>query len=100
MIPVMPSTKTDKSAIDLAGVEAGEKMLVLWAVEPPGSTAQSNLADQNIRSAIRHEQHKLDFILRANRSFPILEYGFLCLNENVLLGRTAHGIQEFAMGLQ
>lgn len=41
-------------------------MLVFWAVEPPGSTAQSNLADQNIRSAIRHEQHKLDFILRVN----------------------------------
>ena len=66
MIPVTTSTKTDKSAIDLAGVEAGEKMLVLWVVEPPGSTAQSNLADQNIRSAIRHEHHKLDFILRVN----------------------------------
>ena len=79
MIPVTTSTKTDKSAIDLAGVEAGEKMLVFWAVEPPGSTAQSNLADQNIRRAIRDEQHKLDFILRVNRSFPMREYGFLYL---------------------
>jgi hypothetical protein len=68
MIPVTTSTKTDKSAIDLAGVEAGEKMLVVWAVEPPGSTAQSDLADQNIRSAIRRERHKLDFILSVNIS--------------------------------
>ena len=75
-------------------------MPVFWAVEPPGSTAQSNLADQNIRRAIRDEQHKLDFILRVNRSFPIREYGFLYLNENDLLGRTAHGTQEFVMGLQ
>src|SRR4029077_7938022 len=66
MIPVMPSTKTDKSAIDLAGVEAGEKMFVLWGVEPPGPTAQSDLADQNTRSAIRHERHTLDFILSVN----------------------------------
>jgi hypothetical protein len=28
MIPVITSTKTDKSAIDLAGVEAGAKMFV------------------------------------------------------------------------
>lgn len=41
-------------------------MLVLWAVEPPGSTAQSNLADQNIRSALRHERHELDFSLCVN----------------------------------
>jgi hypothetical protein len=28
MIPVMTTTKADKSTIDLAGVEAGEKMFV------------------------------------------------------------------------
>ena len=62
----MASTKTDKSAIDLAGVEAGEKMLVLWAVEPPGSTAQSGVMDQNRRSAICQPESKLDFILSVN----------------------------------
>ena len=62
----MTSTKTDTSAIDLAGVEAGEKMLVPWPVEPPGSTAQSGLADQNRRSAICQPHSKLDFILSVN----------------------------------
>lgn len=32
MTPVMTSTKTDKLAIDLAGVDAGAKMLVVPAV--------------------------------------------------------------------
>jgi hypothetical protein len=105
MIPVTTTTKTDKSAIDLAGVEAGEKMLVFWAVEPLGSSAQSNLADQNIRSAIRHEQHSLDFILRANIYLLPLKTELLpqrrtIRSSNDLLGCTAHGIQEFVMGLQ
>lgn len=59
----MTSTKTDSSTMDLAGVEAGEKMLVLWVVEPLGSADQSGLADQNRRSAMRQAQPKLDFIL-------------------------------------
>jgi hypothetical protein len=63
MIPVMTSTKTDSSTMDLAGVEAGEQMLVLWVVEPLGSADQSGLADQNRRRAIRQAQSKLDFIL-------------------------------------
>src|ERR1700732_654372 len=66
MIPVMTSTKTDSSTIDLAGVEAGEKMLVLWGVEPLGPADQSDLADQNRRSAIRQAQSKLDFLLLLN----------------------------------
>jgi hypothetical protein len=63
MIPVMTSTKTDSSTMNLAGVEAGEKMLVLWVVELLGADDQSGLADQNRRSAIRQAQSKLDFIL-------------------------------------
>jgi hypothetical protein len=54
----------------LAGVEAGEKMLVLWAVEPPGSTAQSGLADQNRRSASWRPRSKLDFIRSVNIHLP------------------------------
>src|SRR5580704_14523866 len=105
MIPVTTSTKTDKSAIDLAGVEAGEKMLMLWAVEPPGSTAQSNLADENIGSAIRDEQQKLDFLLRVNIYLLPLKTELLpqrrtIRSSNNLLRRTAHRIQEFVMGLQ
>src|SRR5580693_1573443 len=69
MTPVMTSTKTDRSTIDLAGVEAGEKMLVLWSVERPGATAQSDLADQNKRSAVCQPAHKVEFVLRADISF-------------------------------
>jgi hypothetical protein len=80
-------------------------MLVLWAVEPPGSTAQSNLADQNIRIAIRPERHKLDFVLRVNIYLLPLKTELLpqrrtIRSSNDLLGRTAHGIQEFVMGLE
>jgi hypothetical protein len=80
-------------------------MLVLWAVEPPGSTAQSNLADQNIGSAIRHEQQKLDFLLRVNIYLLPLKTELLpqrrtIRSSNNLLRRTAHRIQEFVMGLQ
>jgi hypothetical protein len=66
MIPVITSTKADKSVIDLAGVEAEEKILVLWAVESPGSTAQSGFPDQNRRSAICKPESKLDFSLSVN----------------------------------
>lgn len=54
-------------------------MLVLCAVELPGSAAQSNLADQNIRIAIRHERHKLDFILRVNIYLLLLKTELLLL---------------------
>jgi hypothetical protein len=74
MIPVMTSTKIDKSAIDLAGVEAEEKILVLWAVESLGSTAQSGLPDQNRRSAICQPESRLDFSLSVN-TYLILVQG-------------------------
>jgi len=80
-------------------------MLVFWAVEPPGSTAQSNLADQNIRSAIRHERHKPDFILGVNIYLLPLKTELpsqrrTIRSSNNLLMRRAHRIQEFVMGLQ
>jgi hypothetical protein len=49
MIPVMASTKTDKSAIDLAGVEAGAKIFVPWEGELVGSLAHTVRADQRSR---------------------------------------------------
>ena len=66
MIPVITSTKTDRSAIDLAGVEAGEKMFVLLTVEPPGVAAQSDVADRRNKGASFQPQTKLDFILRVS----------------------------------
>lgn len=56
--------------MDLAGVEAGEKMLVLWVGDPLGSPDQSSLPDQNRRSAIRQAQSKLDFILPFKTDLP------------------------------
>jgi hypothetical protein len=47
----MTSTKTDKFAIDLAGVEAGAKIFVPLADEP-GSLAHTATADQNRRSIV------------------------------------------------
>jgi hypothetical protein len=41
-------------------------MLVPWPAEPPGSSAQSGVADQNRRSAICQPRSKLDFILSVN----------------------------------
>ena len=52
MIPVITSTKTDKWAIDLAGVEAGAKILVALGVGSPGALAQTPVADQNRRSIV------------------------------------------------
>src|SRR5580704_1880776 len=69
MIPVMTSTKIDKSAIDLAGVEAGEKMFVPLLGIPSGPTAQSALVDQNGRSRTCQPRDKTDFVLRADISF-------------------------------
>jgi hypothetical protein len=69
MIPVMTSTKIDKSAIDLAGVEAGEKMFVPLLGVPSGPTAQSGVVDQNGRSTICQPRDKTDFALRPNISF-------------------------------
>ena len=50
MIPVITSTKVDKSAIDLAGVEAGAKIFVPLEDEPFGSLAHTVIADQKRRS--------------------------------------------------
>jgi len=80
-------------------------MLVFWAVELPGSTAESNLAEQNIRIAIRQQRHKLDFILGVNIYLLPLKTELLpqrraIRSSNNLLRRTAHRIQEFVMGLQ
>jgi hypothetical protein len=52
MIPVITSTKTDKSAIALAGVEAGAKIFVPLGDEPFGSLAHTAIADQNRRSIV------------------------------------------------
>jgi hypothetical protein len=69
MIPVMTSTKIDKSAIDLAGVEAGEKMFVPLLGVPSVPTAQSVLVDQNGGSTICQQRDKTDLVLRADISF-------------------------------
>jgi hypothetical protein len=48
----MISTKTDKSAIDLAGVEAGAKILVALAGGSPATRAQIPAGDQTRRSMV------------------------------------------------
>jgi hypothetical protein len=65
----MTSTKIDKSAIDLAGVEAGEKMFVPLLGVPSVPTAQSALVDQNGGSTICQQRDKTDLVLRADISF-------------------------------
>ena len=50
MIPVIQRTKTDKFVMDLAGVEAGAKMLVPLEDEPFGSLAHTAAGNQNRRS--------------------------------------------------
>jgi hypothetical protein len=63
MIPVMTSTQTDKSAMDLAGVEAGEKIFVPCGDGPFGSVAQTAMADQNGRTVVCARHRKVeDFI--------------------------------------
>jgi len=63
MIPVMTRTKTDKSAIDLAGVEAGEKIFVPFGDEPFGSIAHDAAADHNGRTIVCARHRKVeDFI--------------------------------------
>ena len=69
MIPVMTSTKTERSTIDLAGVEAGEKIFVPWPAAPPGSTAHTNRTKQDTTSAIRETDRRVDLILRVNIIF-------------------------------
>jgi|SRR5271156_2202179 len=51
-MPVITSTKTDKSAIDLAGVEAGAKIFVPFEGEAFGSLAHDAIADQKSRSIV------------------------------------------------
>jgi hypothetical protein len=78
MIPVMTSTKADKSEIDLAGVEAGEKMFVPRPDALSGLSAQSALADANQRSAIRQPPRKVDFVLRANICLFPFDFNRFC----------------------
>jgi len=67
MIPVITSTKTDKWAIDLAGVEAGAKILVALGVGSPGALAQTPVADQNRRSMVCAKNRDVeDFVLIKN----------------------------------
>ena len=68
MIPVMTSTKTDRFAIDLAGVEAGAKIFVPLADEP-GSLAHAATADQKIRNIVCARNRKVeDFIFNIDIS--------------------------------
>ena len=67
MIPVITSTKTNKWAIDLAGVEAGAKILVALGVAAPGALAQTPVADQNRRSMVSAKNRDAeDFVLIKN----------------------------------
>src|SRR6267154_1131291 len=69
MIPVITSTKTDKSAIDLAGVEAGAKIFVPLGDEPFGSLAHTATADQKRRSMVcARNRHVEDFIFNIDIS--------------------------------
>jgi hypothetical protein len=51
-MPVITSTKTDKSAIDLAGVEAGAKIFVPLEDEPFASLAHAAIPDQKSGSIV------------------------------------------------
>jgi len=63
------STKTDKSAIDLAGVEAGAKIFVPLGDELFGSLAHPATADQNRRSIVCASIRNVeDFILNVDTS--------------------------------
>ena len=69
MIPVITSTKMDKSAIDLAGVEAGAKIFVPGEDEPFGSLAHAVTADQNRRSIVCERNRNVeDFIFKIDIS--------------------------------
>jgi hypothetical protein len=63
MIPVITSTKTDKSAIDLAGVEAGAKIFVPLEDEPFGSLAQTVIAGQKRRSIVCARNRNVEVFL-------------------------------------
>ena len=63
----MTSAKTDKSAIDLAEVDAGAKILVALAEGSPGALAQTPVADQNRRSMVCAKDRNVeDFVLIKN----------------------------------
>src|SRR5580704_6018196 len=68
MIPVITSTKTDKSAIDLAGVEAGAKIFVPREDGPFGSLAHTVAADQKKRSIARACNRTIEDLLNINIS--------------------------------
>jgi len=60
MIPVITSTKIDKSAIDLAGVEAGAKIFVPLEDDPFGSLAHTVIADQKTRRIVCARNRKVE----------------------------------------
>jgi hypothetical protein len=68
MIPVTTSTKTDKSAIDLAGVEAGAKIFVPFEGETFGSLAHTVRAEQKRRSIVCARDRTVDDFLNTNIS--------------------------------
>ena len=79
MIPVMTSTKTEKSAIDLAGVEAGAKMFVPLEDKLPGWLPHAAMADQNRRIIARAENRNVeDFVFNPDISLlPFFISGIL-----------------------
>jgi hypothetical protein len=71
MIPVMTSTKTDKSAIDLAGVEAGEKIFVPCGDGLLGPLSPTAITDQERRNIVCARNRTVeDFIRNIGISIP------------------------------
>ena len=73
MIPVVTSTKTDKLAIDLAGVEAGAKIFVPFGDKPLGSLAHTAMANQNRRSIVCTKNRNVEDCI-FNIDFPLLPF--------------------------
>ena len=63
MIPVITNTKMDKSAIDLAGLDAGAKIFVPGEDEPLGSLAHNVITDQKRRSVACVRDRTVDSFL-------------------------------------
>jgi len=63
MIPVMTSTKADRSAIDLAGVETGAKIFVPLEGEPFHSLAHTVTADHRRRSFVCARSRTVEDVL-------------------------------------
>ena len=79
MIPVIDSTKIDKSKIDLAGVDSGEKMLVKeW--EGSASDLGGNKTDDKANIASCLARIVVEFVMGRiclNSSTPITEASVL-----------------------